>query len=77
MKGYLSAVAIVLSISIFNMIKFTSAMNKNYGHSPITLHKVHAILKFGFGRPIIFWIQDFYNCMLDPDFITKMINARR
>ena len=77
MKGYLSTVAIVLSISIFNMIKFTSAMNKIYGRGPITLHKIHAILKFGFGRPMIFWIQDFYNCILDPDFIIKMISAHK
>lgn len=72
-KRYLHVVAIVLSISIFNMINFKRAMDIRYGRGSMNIRKLRTILCFGFCRPIHFWFLDFYCCMKDPDFIIKMI----
>ena len=72
-KGYLYTVAVILSISIFNMINFKRAMDARHGHGPMNIRKLCTILKFGFCRPIPFWFLDFYNCMKDPDFMIKML----
>ena len=74
LKAYLYVVAVFVSISIFNMINFTHAMNKKYGHSCINFRKICTILKFGFNRPFKFWLLDWYFSMKNPDFIFEMIS---
>lgn len=72
-KAYLYVVAVFVSISIFNMINFTRAMNKRHGRGKWTFRKLITILKFGFCRPFKFWLLDWYFSMRNPDFIYEMI----
>ena len=73
-KAYLYVVAVFVSISIFNMINFTRAMNKHYGRGHLNFRKIQTILKFGFCRPFKFWLIDWYFSMINPNFIYEMIS---
>lgn len=73
-KAYLYVVAVFFSISIFNMINFKRAMDRVHGRSRLNFRKIKTLLKFGFNRPFIFWLLDWYSCMKNPNFIVEMLS---
>ena len=77
MKLFFYIAAPVLAISIFNMINFKRALDKVYGKMPLTLPRLKAILKYGFCRPIKFWLLDWYYGLFNFDFIVKCVGGCR
>ena len=72
MMVYLRVLAVYLAISIFNTIHFIRSANMAAGKKiPLTFRRLRVAVKFGFGwrRPLIYWVLDWYLGMFKP---TKM-----
>ena len=77
MVVFLRVLSVYLAVSIFNTIHFIRSANIAAGKKiPLTFHRLRVAVKFGFGwrRPLVHWILDWYLGMFRPE---KMVQLMR
>ena len=69
MMVFLRVLSVYLAVSIFNTIHFIRSANMASGRKlPLTSRRLCVAVKFGFGwrRPLVHWILDWYLGMFKP-----------